>query len=308
VKLTKSAVAALTTDKPDHVVWDSELPGFGVRLRGDTKRWLIQYRAGLQQHRESLGDVRKVSLDDARRIARQRFAQIELGVDPAAVRKEAQAEALKAALTLGAVSTRYLDVKSASVRKRTHRESTRYFAVHWLPFRDRSVASISRADVAAQLQVIAKTHGRVAAARARAYLSAMYSWAMGEALVETNPVVGTNDPSAGIKPRTRVLKDAELRLVWNASGDGDFGNIVKLLILTGARRQEIGSLRWSDVDLDSGVLTIPDTVAKNHRALELPLPPAALDVIRSTPHHGEYIFGAAHASGFTGWSVSLTAS
>ena len=103
MKLTKTAVVALTTDKPDQVFWDDEIPGFGVRLRGGTKRWLIQYRVGLQQRRESLGDVRRVSLD-VLKIARQRFAQIELGADPAADRDRARALAAKVALTVGAVS------------------------------------------------------------------------------------------------------------------------------------------------------------------------------------------------------------
>jgi integrase len=306
MKLTKGAVAALTTDKPDHVFWDDELPGFGVRLRGATKRWLIQYRAGLQQRRESLGDVRKVPLDDARRIARQRFAQIELGADPAADREAARAAAAKVALTLGTVSNRYLEAKRGVVRPRTYRESVRYFAVHWASLRGRPVASVTRADIAAELQIIRKAHGQVAASRARAYLSAMFSWAMGEAMIDANPVIGTNDPGDGIKPRERVLSDAELKLVWNAAGDGDFGRIVKLLILCGARRQEIGSAQWCDIDFDSGVLTIPADRAKNHHALELPLPPAALEILRSTPRRGVCVFGS-KGTGFTSWSVSIKA-
>jgi integrase len=306
VKLTKGAVAALTTDKPDHVVWDDELPGFGVRLRGATKRWLIQYRAGLKQRRESLGDVRKVSLDDARRIARQRFAQIELGADPAADKEAARAAAIKVALTLGSVSDRYLEAKRGAVRLRTYRESVRYFIVHWAPLRDRPIAGLTRADIAASLQVIRKVHGQVAASRARAYLSAMFSWAMGEALVDVNPVIGTNDPADGIKPRARVLSDAELKLVWNAAGDGDFGRIVKLLILTGARRQEIGSAQWCDIDFGTGVLTIPAERAKNHTALELPLPSAAIEILRSTPRRGAYVFGS-KGTGFTSWSISIKA-
>ena len=91
MKLTKDAVAALgrPAGKEDHTVWDAELPGFGVRLRGGSKKWGCQYRINGKQRRESLGDVRKVSLEDARKIARQRFAQVELGVDPAAERAQA---------------------------------------------------------------------------------------------------------------------------------------------------------------------------------------------------------------------------
>ena len=97
MRLTKPTVAvlALPAGKVDHIEFDDELPGFGVRLRGAGKRWVVQYRIGAQQRRESLGDVRKVTLDDARKIARQRFAQVELGVDPGAERVQS--------LTLGVV-------------------------------------------------------------------------------------------------------------------------------------------------------------------------------------------------------------
>lgn len=189
------------------------------------------------------------------------------------------------------------------VRASTHREATRCFTVQWAPLRDRPIGGIERADIAAQLQVITKKHGRTSAARARANLSAMFAWAIGEALCDANPVAGTNDPGDGLKARTRVLSDAELRLVWDAAGDGDFGRIVKLLILTGARRQEIGSMRWQDVDFDLGALTIPADRAKNGHALELPLPAPALEILSSSPRRRDYVFGAKGA-GFTGWSVA----
>ena len=93
MKFTKEALAALALPpgKTDHFEWDDELPSFGVRLRGRSKRWVVQYRVGTQQRRESLGDVRKVKLEDARKIARQRFAQVELGSDPAVRIEEANA-------------------------------------------------------------------------------------------------------------------------------------------------------------------------------------------------------------------------
>src|SRR6516225_5117036 len=92
MKLDKHSAeaAVLPAGKTDHVYWDDDLPGFGVRLRGDrkhcTKRWLAQYRVGSVQRRESLGDIRKVKIDAARRHARKLFAQAELGIDPAAER------------------------------------------------------------------------------------------------------------------------------------------------------------------------------------------------------------------------------
>lgn len=305
MKLTTATVTALALPpgKADHLEWDDDLPGFGVRLRGKAKRWIVQYRIGAQQRRESLGDVRKVRLEDARRIARQRFAQVELGVDPGAER--AAREQAAPALTLATVTQRYLEAKRDVIRPATYKAAEQYFATHWKPLRERGLDAIKRADVAARLQDLTKQHGRTSAARARDYLSALYSWAMREGLCEANPVAQTNDPAAGILPRDRVLADDEIRVVWNACGDDDAGRIIKLLLLTGCRREEIGALRWDEINLDTGRLTIPGTRTKNSRTLELPLPAVAIEILASVPRQEgrDFVFGRSGGS-FSGWSAA----
>ena len=276
------------------------LPGFGVRLRGRSKGWVVQYRIGTQQRRESLGDVRKVILEDARKIARQRFAQVEMGTDPAAERKAATA----AALTFGAAAERYLDARRDRMRPNTYKAAERYFGGYWKPLHERPLVAIKRADVAARLQELTQAHGRTAAARARDYLSAMFAWAMREGLCEANPVLATNDPAAGILPRDRVLSDDEIRTVWNACGDDAAGRIIKLLLLTGCRRDEIGALKWSEIE--SGVLTIPGTRTKNGRELVLPLPAVAIDLLAAVPRQagGDFVFGRGGDTPFSGWSAA----
>jgi integrase len=302
VKLTSSSVAALTLPegKTDHIEWDEALPSFGVRLRGQGKHFIIQYRVGQQQRRESLGDVRKITLDQARQIARQRFAQVELGTDPAAEKAKAREAASAAALTLGSVVTRYIDAKRDTVRRATFEAIVRHLNVLFAPLHRRPLSEIKRAEIAAQLQQIIKDSGRTCAARARSNLGALYTWAMREGLCEANPVIGTNDPDPKTS-RDRVLSDSELVSVWNGCGDGNFAKIVRLLILTGCRRREIGSLKWSEIDLTAGIMTISAERTKNGRAHTLTLPPMALDVIRSVPRRDgcDYVFGQ---SGFQRWS------
>jgi integrase len=309
MKFTTKTAGLLTMPpgKSDHIEWDQETPGFGLRLRGDTKRWVVQYRIGPQQRREAIGDARKVSLEDARKIARQRFAQVELGVYPAADRAKARAEAAATRLTLAVVSERYLDARKAAMRPATLRAAVYHFNVLWKPLRNHPIETIKRADVAARLGEIAKTNGRVTAARARGNLSTLFVWAMREGLCEANVVSATNDPSEGIKSRERTLSDDELRAIWRACRDDDFGRIVRLLILLGTRRQEIGSLLWSEIDLDTGVMVIPGSRTKNHKPLELTLPPAALDILRSVPQRPgcDYVFGR-RGTGFVGWSYPLS--
>jgi integrase len=304
MKLTRDAVAALVlpAGKDDVVFWDDSLPSFGCRLRGQSKTWLIQFRINGRSRREALGDTRKVALEAARKVARQRFALIELGVDPAAERAKRAIEATATALTLSEVVRRYLDAKGDELRHNTRRAAKLHLTEHWKPFAGRPIGSIGRADVAAQLQTLTKERGRIAAARSRANLSALFSWAMREALVDSNPTIGTNQPDKGVRARERVLNNDEFVAIWKAAEGADRGGIVRLLILLGARRQEIGGLRWvPEVDLDRGSLTISGERTKNHRALTLALPPAALAILASVPRRGEFVFGGNRA--FSSWSA-----
>ena len=129
MKLTKGSIAELKLPpgKDDFTFWDSELPGFGIRLRkgkhGVSKTWRIQFRVGVQQRSKSL-DCRKVAPEDARKVARQLFAQAHLGIDAAAEKEKALADAAKVKLTLGLVADRYLAVKERAVKDGTYSENS----------------------------------------------------------------------------------------------------------------------------------------------------------------------------------------
>jgi integrase len=308
MQLTDATVAALKVPagKVEHFVWDPDLPGFGVRIRALSRRWVVQYRVGGQQRRESLGDIRRVTLEAARKIARQKFAKVTLGQDPAAEKAASKAAAEAAKVRLGAVADRYLKIKQSTLRPSTHRAAARYFETHWKALRGHPLNAITRAQVANVLQEITLNHGRIAAARARGNLSTLYGWAMREGLCESNPVIATNDPEKGIKPRERILSDDEIKVVWDACQDGrEFGKIVRLLLLCGCRREEIGGLMWSEIDLTTGVLIIPGERTKNHRELRLTLAPAAIEILRAIPRRPDrtHVFG--RRDGFQMWNHGM---
>ena len=120
--------------------------------------------------------------------------------------------------------------------------------------------------------------------RARAALSALFAWAIAQGLTEANPVVGTSQPAA-LRPRERVLSDAELIEVWKAcGGEDDCERIIRLLVLTACRRAEVGGMRWSELDSERGTWTIPGERTKNGRTHTLPLPPMAWEIIEAVPH------------------------
>ena len=123
-----------------------------------------------------------------------------------------------------------------------------------------------------------------------AYLRKLFNWALESDLIAANPCAGVK-PRAPEKSRDRVLNDAELKALWRAAEamKGQFGPIVQLLILTGQRREEVGGMRWSEVDLDGKLWTLPASRVKNKRKHTVPLSEAAIEIIRGLPPGGKGI-------------------
>jgi integrase len=279
----------------DKFEWDSRLTGFGKRVRDGRETWVIQYRLGHKQRRMTIGTCAKLTQAQAREAARKRLAQVELGGDPAADRRQTRAEAKH---TLHGIVAQYLEAKQDVIRPATYREVSRYLNDHWSPLHGVPVNSVRRADVALELGKMVRRNGNAAAGRARIALSAFYAWAMGAGIAEQNPVIGSNRPIAPAA-RDRVLSDDELAAIWRAAGDDDYGRIVRLLALTGCRREEIGGLRWIEVDSKDRLIRLPADRCKNGRPHEVPLTDLGWSILQELPVTGEHVFGP---RGFSQWS------
>lgn len=266
---------SLPVGKSDHIAWDPDLPSFGVRLRPGKASYVVQYRVGADQRRKSLGDVRKVTLEDARSIARKRFAQVELGIDPDAEEANRKAEQQADGRTFEKLVELYLAAQKSrledgTLRRNTYISEERYLRRHCAPLHKKPVTKITFEDIAALVRTLIKDHGATSAARARGSLSSFFAWCMRQGFgVKSNPTVGTDNPVYGKEPRDRVLTDDEIRSIWRGCLDDDFGKIVKLLLLTACRRDEIGCLRWQEIDLAEGKLRLPKERVKGPRFVRL---------------------------------------
>jgi integrase len=291
--------------KADKIKFDDKFPGFGLRIRHSDGRehrtYIFQYKLGGKQRRLNCGTVGKVTAADAREAAQRHAAAIINNKDPAKERADIR---VAASQTVGARIADYLAAKGPAMKPASLDASRRHLLVHWKPLHELSMSSVSRANVAAGANAIAKDRGPVAANRAQATLSAFFSWAIGEGDdLLTNPVAGTNQQEEN-GPRERSLSDVEVAAVWLAAPDNDYGRIVKLLMLTGCRREEIGSLQWSEIDLDAKTITLPANRTKNSQAHVVPLTDAALSILQEIPHRDRaYVFGRTEAQ-FSGWSKS----
>jgi integrase len=310
MKLDQASVAhlALPPGKTDWIFFDEKLAGFGVRLRAGGKRtWIVQYRVGKKQRRKTLGSVDKVSAARAREAAGRDLADVQLGGDPQAKKAEQRA---RAAETLGAVAARFLRYQQGRLKGRSFESVETHLTKHWAPLNGLSVHEISRRALAARLGEIAAERGPVAANRARTTLSGLFTWAMREGLVDANPVLGTNR-QADEQARDRVLADAELVAIWNACRDDDYGRIVRMLILTGQRRDEVGAMAKSEINLAARSWSIPRERTKNSRAHEVPLSDLAIDILeaamlREGREGRDLIFGDGERA-FSGWSKAKLA-
>jgi integrase len=308
LKLDARTVAglALARGKDEDFCWDTELEGYGLRLRrrgdGSLRRsWVAQYRANGHTRRVDLGTVEKVTPAQAREAARKVLAKVALGHDPQA---EKEAKRRQAAHTVRSTVDTYLAVKQRELRRASFRVTKLYLTgPYFRSLHSMAVSAVTRADVATCIRGIVHKHSVPTAAAARRALSAFFAWSIADGLLGNgaNPVDGSHRPEP--KPRDRVLSDAELVAIWNAcDGNSDFDRIIRLLILLGSRRQEIGGMCWSEIDLDAGAWTLPKERSKNGRSHTVPLPPLALAIIKAVPRTSrDHLFGDRADSGFTGW-------
>jgi integrase len=281
--------------------------GFGYRLRTAhpgppiRKSWVVQYKRAGATRRMLLGQASVLGAEQARLQARAVLCKVAQGEDPASDRRDRRDHDQN---TMRALVAEYLAVKRSEVRPKTFTEMERYLTgKYFKPLHGMPVDTIGRRDVARRIVVISRESGNATAREARGALSTFFVWCLRMGLAEQNPVVGAVKP-AEIKPRERVLKDHELAAIWHACGDDEYGKIVRLLILTGCRRAEIGDMCWSEIDLDKGAWTLPADRSKNGRAHTLPLMPMVREIIDPIPRMvgRDQLFGR-RAGGFTNWTL-----
>jgi len=292
--------------RPDKIKFDGEFPGFGLRIRTDQKTgrehrsYIFQYKIGSKHRRLNCGAVGKVTAAEARKTANKYAEALLNRKDPAS---EGSAARQEPSHTIGATIPDYLAARQPAMKPRSYEETKRHLETHWRPLHGFSIRNVARANIAAETNAIARRSGPVAANRARASLSAFFRWALGQGLCEENPVAGTSKQKEN-GPRERSLSDAEIAAVWLAAPENDYGRIVQLLMLTGCRRDEIGSLRWSEIDTDAKAITLTASRTKNHTEHVVPLSERALKVIEAIPRRDrEFVFGTGRG-GYSGWSKS----
>jgi integrase len=327
-KLTKRTVDAIRPDPTgrDVFVWDAgdgALKGFGVRMKpSGAASWLVQYRTREGRTRRLvLGKLSVLTPDEARTLAGDRLKEAAKGADPSAERHRARREAL----TIAELADVYLaegpaekpNKKASSwatdrsnIERHVKPLLGRKLAVALTPgdvakFQADVAAGKSKADVRTKKRGRAIVKGgRGTAARSLAVLGAMLQFALGRKLVLANPAKGVRLLKGG--KRERFLCEAEIAKLADALAAMDAehrlsstaATAIRLLLLSGCRKSEILSVRWEWVDIERGVLRLPDSKTG---AKIVPLAAATIKLLAELPRRGEFVLpsatGASHYAG-----------
>jgi len=273
-------------------VWDAKLPGFGVRVSpSGTKSFVLLYRFRGLPRRLTLGRYPVLGLGEARDLAKETLNQVARGIDPRQGKEESPATYL-----FEEVASEFVRVHCGRRnRERTRKETARILHIDFVSrWKRRDVRDIGRKDVLDVLDAIVERGAPVAANNALAAIRKFFNWCFERGVIASNPCNGIKK-LAKSETRDRVLSDEELRSIWQASDTigYPFGALVQLLILTAQRRTEVATMRWHDIDLSSGVWTIPAELTKNGKPHLLPFSALALTRIASLPRlHESFVFPA----------------
>jgi integrase len=287
MKLTQRRIDDLECPpgKKDVLAFDDEQRGLGVRVtKGGGKTYLAQYTLAGSKRRIPLGSCAAISLAAAREAVQAILGDVAKGRDPAAERKqrarEAKEKAEAAALTLGVLIDRWQAGHLASKRAAYAAEATRALRFAFKKHLTEPAADLTPKDVKSTLNAIADD-GKMATARlSGAYGRACYAWASTKDLLAVNPFAGIKLSTVG--SRKRVLSDGELKSIWAATkGPGPYNAIVRMLILTGQRREEVAGMTRDEIASNLATWTIPGDRAKNGLAHIVPLSPQAQAIIKS---------------------------
>lgn len=330
VKLTKRYIDAQTPDSDkERWIWDTEVRGLFLRVyTSGEKRFAMKFRIGRQQKVYTIGTVGSPwTIETAREHAKEQLRDASIGVDPQKRKADARAE-----LTVSELIERYLNEGPAdkpNKRSATWEQDRSSLHSHIRPLLgNRIAAHLKPSDLAkAQAEIAAgktalsalsgKKRGRLnikggktTASRCTIIFQAMIAWAVSRKILVSHPTLGVVRYKVERRERFITVEEVEAifeaieRLEKRGEVRSEFGVIVRLLILTGARRGEIQGLRWREVDFARRSIVLPDARSKTG-ARRIPLSMAAIETLEELNRSGEFVFPAQRANSASGHTVGL---
>jgi integrase len=315
MKLNQNTLLALTCPpgRKDRLVSDDDQAGHYVRVLANAragslegKSFLSQFTFAGRRERIPHGKCSGLKLEQSRLLTQGFLGDIARGINPKAELRKAEAEARQReseeALTLHRLVEDWSRLHLVDRRPNYSEAAVRVLRSFLSEHLDRPASDLQKETVVRLADALNGRGRKAMAAAAVAYGRAAFGWARKRGTIASNPFEGI--PVAATVRRERVLSDDELAALWGATdGPGSFDRIVRALLLTGQRRDEVSGMAWEELSADRSKWTIPGARAKNGQPHVIPLPPAVVELIEASPRLGPLIF-AGERGQFSGWSKS----
>lgn len=279
-------------------IWDAKIPGFGLRVAPTgLKVFILVYRHKGKQRRLALGRYPFISLADARSKAIAAIKDLNDGIDPAGDPEAEEAEAKRLeAYTFDKAVDAFVRLHCQRYnREVTARDTERILKTRFVSrWAKRDIREITRTDILKVLDDTVEAGLPSAANHALSAIRKFFNWCVERGMLEVSPCQGVKKP-ANNNSRERVLDAAELAAVWKGAElvGYPFGPIVKLLILTAQRRNEVANMQWSQIDFEACTWTLPSELTKNKRQHVVPLSPGAAKLLTTLPRFTtDFVFPA----------------
>jgi integrase len=274
---------------------DAGLPSFFLNVQSSGHRsFVLRYRTGGRCRKWTIGSFPQLSLEQARKLAREGIGQLARGIDPGAMKAASRRPGALpiASQTIDGLTeeflTRYVKKQCRPATQAAYERLLRKEVIpHW---RGIDAAAIRRADVILLIEEIAADRP-VLANRVLAIIAKLFSWAIERSLVENNPTAGVKKSKE--TARERALSDAELKLVLDAADalpNPVEKQFVHMLLLTLQRRSEVAGMMWSEIDLDARTWVIPSERSKNKRSHSVQLSSGAVAILEARPRDTDFVF------------------
>jgi integrase len=293
----KLTARQIDTARPGNVRREISDGGSGLWLVvqpiSGSKSWACRFRFDGKSVKLTLGHYPKLSLAEARREAAAALAKVASGINPAEVKRQEQIEAgERAGDTVARWAAVFLEQHAqVKTRPQSYRATERTFRLYVVPrWGGKLVGDIRRRDIIELIYDIART-APFQANRSLAHLSRFYRWLLNRGVVQSSPCLAIERPAREVA-RERILSDDEIRRFWTAAGQlpAPYADIYKLLVLSGARRQEIADMKGGELDLEKRLWMLPGERAKNRKPAVFPLGPMAWEIIGRQPRDGGDVF------------------
>ncbi len=289
MRFTDRSIAALKPKTKRYEVWESGRTGLGVRVSPAGRRsWIFMYRFEGRPRRMTLGTYPHLSLANAHVLHAKAREKRERGIDPGMLHVERR-RAERYAETIADLIDEYLE-KYARPKKRTAAADERALGKEVLPLWGRRKAtSITRRDVIKLLDGVVERGSPIMANRLFSVIRRMFAFGIKRDILENSPCFMV-EPPAKETPRDRVLSSKEIKTFWTglekAKMSAPTRLALKLMLVTGQRRDEIVGAPWSEFDLDTSTWEIPALRTKTSRAHRVPLSSLALDLLAEVRRMG----------------------